>query len=372
MSQSLWVATRKGLFRFHRVKTGEWVMGEVSFLGDPVSMLLEDPEDGTVYAALSHGHFGVKMQRSEDGGTTWTECAVPSYEGIPADPLSDNPYKPAPKPPSLKLISSLEAGGGGEPGTLWAGTIPGGLFRSTDRGNSWELVRPLWDLPERQQWFGGGWDETAIHSVCVDPRDSRRVTLGISCGGVWMTPDGGETWESRARGMWAAYMPPDQKDNPNVQDPHRVVQCSDQPDCLWAQHHNGVFRTTDGGASWQEVTDIRPSGFGFAVAVHPRDPQTAWLVPAIKDERRVPVDGRLVVTRTRDGGRTFDILNDGLPREPAYDLVYRHGLDVDGTGQCLAFGSTTGGLWISENGGDSWTCAPARLPPVYAVRWTSR
>jgi hypothetical protein len=112
-----------------------------------------------------------------------------------------------------------------------------------------------------------------------------------------------------------------------------------------------------------------PSKFGFAVAAHPRDPDTAWFVPAIKDERRVPVDGKVVVARTRDGGRSFEVLKNGLPQRHAYDLVWRHALAVDETGELLAFGSTSGGLWISENGGDSWTMPEARLPPIAAVRF---
>ena len=121
-----------------------------------------------------------------------------------------------------------------------------------------------------------------------------------------MTTDGGARWNCRAEGMWAAYMPPERQNDPTIQDPHRVVQCPAAPAHLWAQHHNGVFRSTDGSASWHEVKDIPPSVFGFAVAVHPADPKTAWLVPAIKDERRIPVEGRVVVTRTRDGGQSFD------------------------------------------------------------------
>ena len=138
---------------------------------------------------------------------------------------------------------------------------------------------------------------------------------------------------------------------------------------LWAQHHNGVFRSTDNSASWQEVTDVPPSVFGFAVAVHPHDGDTAWFVPAIKDERRIPVDGQVVVTRTRDGGRSFEVLRNGLPQEHAYDLTFRHALDVDETGDRLAFGSTTGSLWVTEDRGDRWECVSTHLPPIYCVRF---
>jgi hypothetical protein len=147
------------------------------------------------------------------------------------------------------------------------------------------------------------------------------------------------------------------------------VQSPARPEVFYAQHHNGVFRSADGCASWQEITAIAPSKFGFAVAVHPRDPDTAWFVPADKDERRVPIDGKLVVARTRDGGKSFEQLSAGLPPEHAYDLIYRHGLAVDASGERLAIGSTTGGLWVSGDGGDRWQCLSAHLPPIYAVRF---
>ena len=230
-------------------------------------------------------------------------------------------------------------------------------------------VDKLWSRPERSEWFGGGYDHPGIHSICIDPRDNRRITVGISCGGAWQTRDGGESWGLASHGMYAEFMPPERRNDPNIQDPHRIVQCASRPDVFWAQHHNGVFRSTDGSKSWQEVTAIKPSKFGFAVAVHPHDADTAWFVPAVKDECRVPVDGKLVVARTRDAGKSFQVLGKGLPQQHAYDLVYRHGLAVDASGKHLALGSTTGGLWISENQGESWECISTQLPPIYCVRF---
>jgi hypothetical protein len=189
--------------------------------------------------------------------------------------------------------------------------------------------------------------------------------VAVSTGGIWQSRDRGETWTVRASGMHALYMPPERRDDPVVQDVHRMVFAQSAPDTLWVQHHCGVYRSTDFAASWQEVHPAL-SGFGFAVAVDPHDADTAWFVPAIKDEHRIPVDGKLAVTRTRDGGRTFEVLTTGLPA-PAYDLVYRHGLAIDKTGERLAIGSTTGGLWISDNRGDAWQCISAHLPPVYAL-----
>lgn len=351
------VATRKGLFLLERHARG-WEIERCAFLGDPVSVVLDDPRDGTLYAALALGHFGVKLQRSEDGGRTWTELPAPAFPPAPAG---------AAEAPSVQQLWALEPAGPDRPGALWAGTIPAALFRSTDRGASWSLVRGLWDRPERKDWGGGGYDQPGLHSIAVDPRDPRRLLCAISTGGVWGTADDGETWALRATGMYAEYMPPERRGDPNAQDVHRLAQAPASPERLYAQHHNGVFRSVDGGERWTEITAIRPSKFGFAVAVHPRDPRTAWFVPAVKDERRVPVDGQLVVARTRDGGDTFEVLRDGLPQAHAYDLVYRHGLAVDAGGDRLAMGSTTGGLWISEDGGDRWVQHPARLPPIYQV-----
>ena len=137
---------------------------------------------------------------------------------------------------------------------------------------------------------------------------------------------------------------------------------------VWCQHHNGIFRSTDGARRFEEIVADAPSLFGFAVVAHPEEPETAWFVPAVKDECRVPVDRRLVVTRTRDGGRTFDILSDGLPTG-SFDLVYRHGFDVDPAGRRLAMGSTTGNLWIGEDFGATWTGVANHLPPVAQVVW---
>jgi hypothetical protein len=164
-------------------------------------------------------------------------------------------------------------------------------------------------------------------------------------------------------------MPPELAGDPDIQDPHRVVQCGARPDVMWAQHHNGVFRTTDGARTWQEISTVAPSVFGFAVAVHPKNGDAAWFVPAIKDEKRIPVDGRIVVSRTRDGGRTFEVLRKGLPQEHAYDITFRHGLDIDETGDRLAFGSTTGSLWVSNDQGDTWEQVSGNLPPIYCVRF---
>jgi photosystem II stability/assembly factor-like uncharacterized protein len=146
------------------------------------------------------------------------------------------------------------------------------------------------------------------------------------------------------------------------------VRSPTRPEVLWCQHHCGIWRSTDNAASWQQLS-APVSSFGFTVAMHPADADTAWFVPAVKDEKRVPVDGALVVNRTRDGGKTFDTLRTGLPQKDCYDLVYRHGLAVAADGRTLMMGSTTGNLWASSDGGDSWALVSAHLPPIAAVRF---
>lgn len=372
MGRELLVGTRKGLFTLKKGARG-WEVDGVDFLAIPVTMLLADPRDGRRYAALLHGHFGAKLHRTTTGPHAWEECGVPVYPPgamIAPAPSPEGPVPGTPnRPASMKEFWALETADPAKPGTLWAGTIPGGLFRSDDAGSSWTLVDSLWNRPERIEWFGGGKDEPGIHSVCVDPRDPRKLSVAVSCAGVWSTTDGGATWANVGNGLRAEYMPPDLAYSPLHQDPHLMVRCAGSPDHLWIQHHNGVFRSTDGGLTFTEIKGIAPSVFGFAVAVHPKKPDVAWCVPAQKDEFRIPVDGRFVVTRTTDGGATWTILDRGLPKPPAYDLVYRHAFVISDDGGTLAMGSTTGGLWTSEDGGDSWQEAPMRLPPVYCVRF---
>ncbi|QDQ27409.1 exo-alpha-sialidase [Chitinimonas arctica] len=350
MQDTILVGSRKGLLVYRRQADG-WSLASQHFTGIVVTAVLSS--GGRWYAALRNGHFGPKLHVSDDGGENWQELAAPAFPaGLDGEPVLDQ-------------VWTLAAG---QDGVLWAGGIPAGLFRSGDSGQTWTLLENFWNRPERAQWFGGGFDHPGIHSILTDPRDGRRITLGVSCGGVWQSEDGGENWENHSNGLWAAYMPPEQKENPNVQDPHRLARCQSVPEVFWCQHHNGQFRSVDDLESWQEIWPAPPlSNFGFAVAAHPHDPLTAWFVPAEGDERRAPLAGDFHVLRTRDGGQHFDKLNIGLPLPPAFHLVYRHALEVDASGRQLAMASTTGSLWLSGDGGDNWSRLSAELPPIYCV-----
>ena len=357
MADTFYVASRKGLFTYRR-KGDDWISRQPAFLGEPVSAVLKDPRDGALYAALNLGHFGPKLHRSDDDGNSWTELVAPAF------PSADAEDKDA---PSVEQIWTITPGGADEPGALWAGTIPGALWRSDNRGEGWELITALWDREERKGWFGGGFDHPGIHSILVDPRDSANLILGISCGGVWKSGDRGENWRLTGKGLRSDYTPPEQSEELNTQDPHLLAMCPSAPDTIWCQHHNGVFLSKDGGETFTEFRDMKPAAFGFAVAVHPNDPDTAYLVPGVKDECRVPVGAKLVVNKTTNGGMKWTAQANGLPDGPSYDLIFRHALDIDETGERLVMGSTTGNLWITEDGGEKWRQLSAYLPPVAAV-----
>ena len=362
--KTLLVATRKGLFVIEG-QGAEWQIVAHHFVGEPVTQVLADARSGSWYAALRLGHFGVKLKKTQDMGASWEEIAAPAFPPKPENAADDT------MPWNVDLIWALSPGGNDEPGTLWAGCIPAGLFKSEDGGGSWSLNDPLWQQPGRQGWFGGGYDHAGIHSILVDPYNSKHLTLGISCGGVWQSQDGGEHWQLSAAGMRADYMPAESADDQNTQDPHCLVQCINAPDVMWVQHHCGIYRSTDGAKHWDAITATAPSRFGFAVAADPHNPQRAWFVPAASDAHRIPVDGALVVMRTDDGGKSFTCFGDGLPEHHAYHLVYRHALDVASDGNTLAMGSTTGGLWLSANAGETWQCVSKDLPPVAAVRFAA-
>ena len=359
------VGTRKGLVILERStqqideKEKNWKVKEVFFLGFPVSTVYVNELTGTWWAGVSHRHWGQKLHCSNDEGTTWNEVAPPKY---PSDAKLSNG-----KTATLKKIWSLQHGGSDNPESLWVGTEPGGLFFSEKNGADLKLVKGLWNHPSRNnqnKWFGAGRDFPFIHSIVVDPRDSQHVYIGVSCAGVFETKDGGASWHPRNNGLVATYLP-----NPNVEvghDPHLILACQANPDVLWQQNHCGIFRSTDGGLNWKDVSDNNGvADYGFALAVDHGNPFRAWVIPAISDEMRVAHDLALTVCRTEDGGETWQPLRNGLPQEHCFDIVFRHSLAVDG--DTLVFGTTTGNLFLSENAGEDWVCVSSNLARVEGV-----
>ena len=358
MKSRLLLGTRKGLVIYDN-QDGDWKLVHQAHVGIPVSYATVDPHTGTLWACLDHGHWGQKLQRSVDQGVTWEEVAAPAYRD--GDEIKDD------VPATLSYLWVLEPGGEAEEKRLYIGTEPGGLFQCDDAGEEFKLVEGLWNHPSRkEEWFGGGRDHPGIHSIVVDPRDTRRVLVGISCAGVFETTDAGESWAPRNRGLKATFLP--DPDTEVGHDPHLLVACKSNPDVLWQQNHCGIFRSTDGAQSWEDVSEADgPAGFGFAVSVDPDDGDTAWVVPAVSDEVRVAIEGALCVCRTEDGGKSWTALREGLPQEGCFDIVLRHALDL--SGDALAFGSTTGNLFVSDDRGESWRNLSHHLAPVYSVRF---
>ena len=384
MSERILVGTRKGTFFVEKVN-GRWRPRIAGHAGAGVNYVARDPNTGTLWAALGHGHWGAKLSRSTDDGKTWHDAPQVKYPPgtrylappIPTEDPDAPPQKVSIKDATLLKLWTLAFG---QDGRIYVGTIPGGLFVSDDGGESFELNRPLWDHESRggdvskdeglgfTHWFGTPAAEgdfaPGIHSIVVDPRDPKRVLIAVSTAGVLETTDGGKTWHGRNKGMTMDYLP-----NPEADwghDPHLIVQCPGQPDHLWQQNHCGVFYSSDGAKTWKKVSNpAKGVHFGFPVAVDPKRGDTAWVVPGQSDQMRMAIDGGLFVARTQDGGKTWEDLREGLPQENAYDVVYRHALGISGS--TLAFGSTTGNLYVSETRGEAWMAVAHNLPPIYSV-----
>lgn len=358
--QTLLIGTRKGLVTYRKNGAGQWTYDDTQFLGIPVTIATYDENTGTWWALLDHGHWGTKVHCSKDG-KSWEELAAPKYpdgeeikHGVPA---------------ATKLLWAFSKGGSDQPGTIYVGTEPGGLFKSTDNGDHFELVRGLWDHPSRKgQWFGGGRDHPGIHSILVDPADSNHMYIGISCAGMFETTDGGTSWQPRNKGLKADFLPDPASEI--GQDPHLIEWCNANTDVMWQQNHCGIFRSVDAGANWTDISEAEgPANFGFAIAAHEKDDNVAWVVPGVSDVMRVAIDQSLCVCRTDDGGKTWTAQRNGLPQGTAFDITYRHAMDVQG--EELVFGTTTGNLYHSANGGDSWSALNTNLPMVHSVEFHS-
>jgi hypothetical protein len=360
---TLLVSSRKGLFVL-RGAGSDWRITAQHFAGEPVTQTLVDSHSGAWYAALRLGHFGVKLHRSNDQGTTWAECKTPAFPAKPTQGV----WADDPTPWSVEMIWSMAVSALPQGPRLWAGCMPAGIFYSDDGAQSWQLCESFWLDERRKFWMGGGNDYPGMHTLIVDPRDPRHITAAISCGGVWTTHDAGVRWQLIGNGLHAAYVPPELASEPNGQDPHRISVCHAQPDVMWLQLHEGIYKSSDYGRNFERLpTPADVGDFGFTVLADPRNPQRAWWVSAQADSRRYAPGARMCVLRTDDGGRSYSVFRQGLPQEHAYDLVYRHGLDIAPDGKTLAMASTTGNLWTSADAGESWHSVSTHLPPVAAI-----
>ncbi|MGY1773947.1 WD40/YVTN/BNR-like repeat-containing protein [Blastococcus sp. SYSU D00813] len=355
MTDLLAIGTRKGLWLARSDDDRRsWTLDGPHLLAQEVAAVSVDTRGPAprVLAGVQYGHWGPTVMRSDDLGRSWQETASGAIR-FPQDTGA-----------ALSRVWQLRPDSADRPGVVWAGCEPHSLWRSADGGCTFELVRGLWDHPHRPTWEPGG-GGGAVHTVLPDPA-SDRVLVAMSTGGVYLSEDGGGSWEPRNRGITAVFLPDELPEY--GQCVHKVAVDAGDPDRLYAQNHFGVFATDDAGVSWRSVAGGLPADFGFPIAASPRTPGTAWVVPLVADVERLPPGGRLRVHRTRDGGGTWTELGEGLP-DASWAAVMRDALCVDdGDPTGVYVGTRDGCVYASADEGDTFALVAAHLPDVLAVR----
>jgi photosystem II stability/assembly factor-like uncharacterized protein len=269
---------------------------------------------------------------------------------------------------ALKQIWQIREGPPGDENTLFCGVEPAALFRSDDAGESWALVQGLFDHPHRPQWQPGG-GGLCLHTILPDPGNKQRMHIAISTGGVYRTDDGGSSWNARNVGVRAQFLPPDQQYPEFGQCVHKIVSHSANPQRLFLQNHWGLYRSDDGGDSWTDIANGVPSDFGFAMEIDPNDPQSVFIVPLESDEFRCTPEAKLRVYRTRNSGESWEPLTNGLPQKNAFETILRDGMSADGLSPTgIYFGTRNGSLFGSNDAGESWQTIGEGFPPIVCVK----
>ena len=345
------VGTRKGLFV---LKGGddrrEWRVGGPLLDGWGVYHATVDARDGTFYAAANHVVYGPTVQRSADGGKTWTrskKVGLPAWSGL-----------------TVNAAWHIEPGRPQEPGTLYLGGDPGVLFRSDDAGETWEPNRGILEHPTRDRWFPGA-GGLCCHSIQFDPSDPQRIYVGVTSAGAFRSDDGGRTWLPVNKNVMADFLP---TPYPEVgQCVHKLLLHPARPERLWQQNHCGVYRSDNGGDSWERLDQNGlPSSFGFPIMIDPKDPDTALVIPETSPEYHYTPNGQFAVYRTRDSGQTWEELSDGLP-QPGWAAVLREASAFDA--DSVYFGTQSGSFFALANG-DAWVEGARHLPPILSVEVT--
>ncbi len=367
----LMAATRKGAWMWHGdTRRRDWVIDGPHFLGHVVSQLALDPRDGrTLLAAVKTGHLGPTIFRSTDFGRHWKEASKPpafaNAPGLPARAVDHSFW--------------LTPGHASQPGSWYAGTSPQGLFRSDDGGDSWVPLASVNDSATFRPWMGTQQDGTPdgpkLHSVIVDPRNPEHLMFGMSGGGVHQSFDGGQSWHTLIAGLDVV----DSLDPAEVSfhDPHCIRQCPSNPDRFYQQNHCGIYRLDRSGDPtqdrWLRIGRKMPKRIGdagFPMVVHPHDADCAWVFPMDAQTvwPRTAVGGRPAAYVTRNAGRTWQRLDQGLPAEQAWWTVKRQAMTCDAQPKpALYLGTTSGELWVGLDEGARWKPLARHLPEIYAV-----
>jgi hypothetical protein len=307
-----------------------------------------------VWAGTESSHFGVTLRSTDDFGRSWS------------DPKERTLRFPKDTGLALERVWQIVPGRESEPSVLYCGVAPAALFVTHDHGVTWGLVRGLHEHPHRARWNPGG-GGLCLHTIVPHPQAEGRMLVAISTGGVYLTSDAGRTWRASNRGIRAEFLP--DKHPEFGQCVHKVVRHPARPDRFFLQNHGGLYRSDDGGATWKDVANGVPSDFGFAMAIHPHDPDSVYVVPLESDLFRCPPDGRLRVYRTRDAGRSWRPLSRGLPLKDSYDPVLRDALATDANDPAgVYFGTRGGRLFASADAGTSWGAIAESLPGITCVK----
>jgi hypothetical protein len=358
------VGTRKGAF----VLTSDgarknWSVDGPHFPGWEMYHLKGSPVDpNRIYASQSSGWFGQLIQRSDDGGKTWTAVDNTfTYAGIPGTHMW---YDGTPHPWEFKRVWHLEPSLT-ERDTVFAGVEDAALFKSVDGGASWTELSGLRGHGSGAHWQPGA-GGMCLHTIVLDPTNANRMYVAISAAGAFRTDDGGTTWLPINKGLRSAQIPDQDAEVGHCV--HRIAMHASNPQRLYMQKHWDVMRSDNAGDLWHEVSGNLPTDFGFPIEVHAHEPETIYVVPITSDAHHFPPDGKLRVYRSRSGGNEWEALTNGLPQQDCYVNVLRDAMAVDSLDSCgVYFGTTGGQVYASNDSGDSWSAIVHDLPSVLSV-----
>jgi len=358
------IGTRKGAFiAAADAKREDWSVSGPFFGGWEMYHLKGSPADpDRVYASQSTSWFGQLIQRSDDGGQTWKPVGNEfKYDSTPGTHLW---YDGTPHPWEFARVWHLEPSLT-DPDTIYAGVEDAALFRSNDGGQTWNELAGLREHPTAGSWQPGA-GGLCLHTIILDPTRPERIITAISASGAFRTDDAGKTWRPITRGLHSKEIP-----DPNAEVGHcvhHIAMNPARPDVLFMQKHWDVMRSDDAGDSWHEVSGDLPTDFGFAIDVHPHEPDTIYVVPIKSDSEHYPLDGKLRVYRSRTGGNEWEPLTKGLPQSNCYLNVLRDAMSVDTLDPCgVYFGTSGGQVYASADAGDSWDPIVRDLPAVLSV-----